>query len=247
MNKATEINILNNPIITYTNEQFKNVRSLFIDGEPWFVGKDIADNLGYSNTRKAIADHVDDEDKIDGVTIRDSLGRDQTPILINESGLYALIFGSKLDSAKRFKHWVTSEVLPSIRKTGSYTYSSPTSHEEIAQYASPLPLESPKEWFYKMSSAYSFIEDYYNITRKQLFCSIFTKLKREHNVDINNEIEKYKEKYSLDDCYSMEAIQDNPEYRDLIETMVYEAVLDLNQAIHLCTIKNVLDRQGYRS
>lgn len=237
--------VITNPIMTYTNENFENVRSLLINGEPWFVGKDITDNLGYQNGRDAIATHVDEEDK-NTVVLSDGNKGNPNKIIINESGLYALIFGSKLDSAKRFKHWVTSEVLPSIRKTGSYTYPSPTSHEEIAQYASPLPLESPKEWFYKMSSAYSLIEDYYNITRKQLFCSIFTKLKREHNVDINNEIEKYKEKYSLDDCYSMEAIQDNPEYRDLIETMVYEAVLDINQAIHLCTIKNVLDRKGYK-
>lgn len=236
--------VITNPIMTYTNENFENVRSLFINGEPWFVGKDITDNLKYKNSRDAIAYHVDEEDK--GVARIDTPGGVQDLIIVNESGLYALIFGSKLPKAKEFKHWVTSEVLPSIRKTGSYTYSSPTPHEEIAQYASPLPLESSKEWFYKMSSAYSLIEDYYNITRKQLFYSIFTKLKREHNVDINNEIEKYKEKYSLDDCYSMEAIQDNPEYRDLIETMVYEAVLDINQAIHLCTIKNVLDRKGYR-
>ena len=236
--------VITNPIMTYVNEEFGDIRSLFIDGEPWFVGKDIATALEYKDTSDAIKRHVDEEDKLTRC-FTDS-GQSREMYIINESGLYSLIFGSKLDSAKRFKHWVTSEVLPSIRKTGSYTYSSPTSHEEIAQYASPLSLESPKEWFYKMSKAYSLIEDYYNITRKQLFCSIYTKLKREHNVDINNEIEKYKEKYSLDDCYSMEAIQDNPEYRDLIETMVYEAVLDINQAIHLCTIKNVLDRKGYR-
>lgn len=236
--------VITNPIMTYVSEEFGNIRSLFIDGEPWFVGKDIATALEYKDTSDAIKRHVEEEDKLTRC-FTDS-GQSREMYMINESGLYSLIFGSKLDSAKRFKHWVTSEVLPSIRKTGSYTYSSPTPHEEITQYASPLPLESSKEWFYKMSSAYSLIEDYYNITRKQLFCSIFTKLKREHNVDINNEIEKYKEKYSLDDCYSMEAIQDNPEYRDLIETMVYEAVLDINQAIHLCTIKNVLDRKGYR-
>lgn len=236
--------VITNPIMTYTNENFENVRSLFINEEPWFVGKDITDNLGYKNSRDAIAYHVDEEDK--GVARIDTPGGAQDLVIVNESGLYALIFGSKLPKAKEFKHWVTSEVLPSIRKTGSYTYSSPTSHEEIAQYASPLPLESPEKWFLKMHSAYRFIEDYYNVTRKQLFSSIFYKLKNKYGVNIDNEIEKYKEKYSLDDCYSMEAIQDNPEYRDLIETMVYEAVLDINQAIHLCTIKNVLDRKGYR-
>nr|UVN09007.1 MAG: antirepressor protein KilAC domain protein [Bacteriophage sp.]UVN09271.1 MAG: antirepressor protein KilAC domain protein [Bacteriophage sp.] len=90
------------------------------NGEPWFVGKDVATILGYTNPRKALIDHVDDEDKTDGVTIRDSIGREQNPIVINESGLYSLILGSKLPTAKRFKRWVTHEVLPTIRKTGGY-------------------------------------------------------------------------------------------------------------------------------
>ena len=89
-----------------------------MDGEPWFVGKDIAEALGYSNPRKALADHVDEEDK--GVTKCDTLGGPQEMAIINESGVYALVFGSKLPGAKRFKHWVTSEVLPTIRKTGGY-------------------------------------------------------------------------------------------------------------------------------
>ena len=109
-----------NKIQIFNNEEFGNIRTVNIDGEPWFVGKDVANALGYSNNRKAISDHVGEEDKRDGVTIRDSIGREQNPILINESGMYSLIFGSKLESAKRFKHWVTSEVLPAIRKTGSY-------------------------------------------------------------------------------------------------------------------------------
>lgn len=96
------------------------VRTLKIDDEPYFVGKDVANILGYSNTRKALQDHVDLEDKKDGVTIRDSIGRNQKPTVINESGLYSLILSSKMPNAKRFKHWVTSEVLPTIRKHGAY-------------------------------------------------------------------------------------------------------------------------------
>ncbi|MBU5309274.1 phage antirepressor [Ligilactobacillus saerimneri] len=96
------------------------VRTLLIDDEPYFVGKDVATILGYSNPRKAIIDHVDEEDKKDGVTIRDSIGRKQTPILINESGLYSLILSSKLPTAKKFKRWVTNDVLPAIRKHGAY-------------------------------------------------------------------------------------------------------------------------------
>lgn len=109
-----------NQLEIFKNREFGEIRTVAIDGEPWFVGKDIAEVLGYSNSRKAILDHVDDEDKMDGVTIRDAIGRDQAAVVINESGVYALIFGSKLASAKRFKHWVTSEVLPQIRKNGSY-------------------------------------------------------------------------------------------------------------------------------
>lgn len=98
----------------------EKVRTLTIDNEPYFVGKDVAIILGYSNSRKALIDHVDDEDKRDGVTIRDAIGRNQAAVVINESGLYSLIMSSKLPRAKEFKHWVTSEVLPAIRQHGAY-------------------------------------------------------------------------------------------------------------------------------
>lgn len=114
-----------NEIRIFKNEEFGEIRTVIIDGEPWFVGKDIATALGYGNTNEALKKHVMDEDKIMGSqnatpSIKDSLGRTQYPTWINESGLYSLIFGSKLESAIRFKHWVTSEVLPSIRKHGTY-------------------------------------------------------------------------------------------------------------------------------
>lgn len=102
------------------NFENHQVRTLTIDDEPFFVGKDVAVILGYSNSRKALQDHVDLEDKKDGVTIRDSIGREQKPVVINESGLYSLIMSSKLPTAKKFKRWVTSEVLPAIRKHGAY-------------------------------------------------------------------------------------------------------------------------------
>ena len=110
---------MNNEINIF-NFESRQVRTLEVDGEPYFVGKDIAEILGYSNTRKALQDHVDLEDKKDGVTIRDSIGRNQKPTVINESGLYSLILSSKMPNAKKFKHWVTSEVLPTIRKHGAY-------------------------------------------------------------------------------------------------------------------------------
>ena len=96
-------------------------------GEPWFVGADIANMLGYTNPRKAIRDHVEEEDK----TRNDSfLVNGTSPILINESGLYALILSSKLPKAREFKHWVTSEVLPSIRKQGGYMVARPEESDE---------------------------------------------------------------------------------------------------------------------
>ena len=107
-----------NEVQIFNNEEFGRVRTLVIDGEPWFVGKDVAEILGYSNTRKALADHVDEEDK--GVTKCDTLGGVQDLTVINESGLYGLILSSKMPNAKKFKHWVTCEVLPAIRKHGIY-------------------------------------------------------------------------------------------------------------------------------
>ena len=113
-----------NELQIFNSEEFGQVRTVTIENEPWFVGKDVAEALGYVKARNAIANHVEDDDKRDA-PIQGDLGGTQLMTIINESGLYALIFGSKLESAKRFKHWVTSEVLPSIRKTGSYDHFSP--------------------------------------------------------------------------------------------------------------------------
>lgn len=107
-----------NRVKIFNSEEFGDVRTVTINGDPWFVGKDVAAALGFTNPRDAISTHVFDEDK--GVESIDTLGGKQKMTVINESGLYALVFGSRLKSAQRFKHWVTSEVLPAIRKTGSY-------------------------------------------------------------------------------------------------------------------------------
>lgn len=111
----------------FKNEEFGVIRTVTIDNEPWFVGKDVATALGYTNPQKAVRDHVLEEDR--GMNEMDTPSGRQNLAVINESGLYALIFGSKLESAKRFKHWVTSEVLPTIRKTGGYQ--KPMSPEEM--------------------------------------------------------------------------------------------------------------------
>ena len=103
----------------FKNDMFGEVRTMTNEkGEPFFVGSDVAKALGYKNTRKALIDHVDDEDR--GVTKRDTLGGVQQMVIINESGLYSLVLSSKLPQAKDFKRWVTAEVLPQIRQTGGY-------------------------------------------------------------------------------------------------------------------------------
>lgn len=107
-----------NSIQIFNSNEFGEIRTITKDDETYFVGKDVAKALGFTNPRDAIATHVFDEDK--GVETIDTLGGKQSMTVINESGVYALVFGSRLESAKRFKHWVTSEVLPSIRKNGGY-------------------------------------------------------------------------------------------------------------------------------
>ncbi len=107
-----------NEIKTFANAEFGSVRTMEIEGEPYFVGKDVATILGYANSSKALADHVDDEDKLNNESLS-SLGQ-RGGWLINESGLYSLVLSSKLPTAKKFKRWITSEVLPSLRKYGVY-------------------------------------------------------------------------------------------------------------------------------
>lgn len=128
-----------NEVQLFENEEFGKIRTLVLNGEPWFVGKDVAEKLGYENQNRDIQRHVDEEDRImlnsetqyqNGTEFDYKILGQRGGWIINESGLYALIFGSKLESAKRFKHWVTSEVLPAIRKTGSYNLT-PQNHMEL--------------------------------------------------------------------------------------------------------------------
>lgn len=108
---------MKNNIVAFNYEE-QQVRTIEKNSEPWFVGKDVADILGYTDTAQAVRKHIDDEDK--GVVEMTTPGGKQNMVIINESGLYSLILSSKLPTAKKFKRWVTSEVLPSLRKTGEY-------------------------------------------------------------------------------------------------------------------------------
>ena len=117
-----------NNLTIFESSEFGSIRTVELDGEPWLVGKDVAEALGYTNPQKAIRDHVDEEDR----TVNDSFTVNGTPItLINESGLYSLVLSSKLPTARKFRRWVTSEVLPSIRKTGGYTAKPMTGYQQM--------------------------------------------------------------------------------------------------------------------
>lgn len=120
-----------NDIKVFENDAFGSVRTIDREGDVWFVGKDVAAALGYSNTNDALSRHVDPEDKYqgEGVAFPDPHGTLQYPTIINESGLYSLVLSSKLPTAKQFKRWITKEVIPSIRKTGGY-FATPKTYVE---------------------------------------------------------------------------------------------------------------------
>jgi hypothetical protein len=119
-----------------------SVRTVMIKGEPWFLASDVTEILGLGNPRDAIARHIDKDDR-DGVGIPDAIGREQKTTVVNESGLYSLIFGSTKPEAKRFKHWVTKEALPEIRRTGQYT-----------KDVSPWLSSDPSQWHKTFPDAY---------------------------------------------------------------------------------------------
>jgi len=126
--------ISKNALQIFDNPEFGEIRTLEIDGDPWFVGRDMASALGYKKPYDAVINHVDKDDTLKQ-GIMDNLGRNQQTILINESGMYALIIMSDLPSAKKFKHWITREVIPSLRKTGSYNLPPLSTNEMMLQIA----------------------------------------------------------------------------------------------------------------
>ena len=130
-----------NEIKIFENEEFGSVRTMEINGEPYFVGKDVATILGYVKPENAIANHVDDEDKTTTLIQGTGSNYKSNAVIINESGLYSLILSSKLPKAKEFKHWVTSEILPSIRKTGGYSIQS-----KPDSYMIEDPIARAKRW-----------------------------------------------------------------------------------------------------
>lgn len=171
-------------ITLFKNPDFGEIRTLNIDGVPWFVGKDIAEILGYSKPRNALVTHVDEDDALkQGVA--DDLGRIQQTTLINESGLYSLILGSKLPTSKKFKRWITSEVLPTLRKTGTYSL-----QQKPDSYTIEDPIARAKRW----------------IEEKEQYIALENKVKADEPlVEFANHIQSSKSSISMNDMAKLAA------------------------------------------
>lgn len=170
-----------NDLAIFENPEFGHIRGLKIEGEPWFVGKDIAEALGYKNPQKAIRDHVDAEDK--GVNELFTPGGKQNIAIINESGLYSLMLKSKLPGAKKFKRWVTSEVLPSIRKTGAYSMPG-AGRAEPADNAMFERLWAELERKQKLNGYVDRFCSYFGWSRRYFLSGMYNLMKRNgYNVD----------------------------------------------------------------
>lgn len=176
-----------NNIQLFTSAEFGDIRTIKDADAIYFVGKDVAEILGYTNTRKALADHVDPEDKKDGVTIRDSIGRDQTPVVINESGLYSLVLSSKLPSAKKFKRWITNEVLPALRRQGGYMLTSENeTPEQIMARALKIADEAlkRKDALIDELKPKALFADALSVSKNTCLVGELAKLMRQNGVDI---------------------------------------------------------------
>lgn len=170
-----------NDLAIFENPEFGHIRGLKIEGEPWFVGKDIAAALGYSDTAQAIRKHIDDEDK--GVVESTTPGGKQNITIINESGLYSLMLKSKLPGAKKFKRWVTSEVLPSIRKTGAYSVPG-TARDAPADNAVFERLWAELERKQKLNGYVDRFCSYFGWSRRYFLSGMYKLMKRNgYNVD----------------------------------------------------------------
>lgn len=177
-------------ITTFNNEEFGNVRTYMIKGEPWFIGKDIATILNYTNTAKAIRDHVDNDDKLTERIVLSGQNRDV--IFINESGFYSLILSSKMPNAKKFKRWVTSEVLPSLRKTGTYTVvtAQPSATSSIiVQPTSDIELpQATNTWYLKNRKRIRELCDLMDIERRTLYHLILTEIGKTIDIEQSKSI-----------------------------------------------------------
>lgn len=212
----------NNLLQIFKNDEFGNIRILTIDGEPWFVGKDVATALGYAKARNAILSHVLEEDKKDA-PIQGTPGGTQTMTIINESGVYALIFGSKLPNAKKFKHWVTSEVLPSIRKTGGYNSNN---RGIIVQYENNSLLPTAKStWFKEHNKDMSIICEKMSIDRKSLYHMILSRISNQ--LDWKQAMSIYTVERGYPPAYAMDLVEYFVQMQEIANEYLDELMIQL--------------------
>lgn len=202
-----------NEIKVFANKEFGQIRTLIINGEPWFVGKDVAEILGYSNTKDALVNHVDEDDR--RIIQRSENATFDIPnrglIIINESGLYSLILSSKLPSAKKFKHWITSEILPTLRKTGKYKMR----NNNTCAYANAK--DAIAKW--KQVVVYPLVNRLGKLITTDdtvsIYRYIYSLMKAEYSFNMNEAKSNYCQKYNiLDGNYSIiDVIADDAELR----------------------------------
>lgn len=228
---------MTNEIILFKHEEFGEIRTLNIDGEPWFVSKDVALTLGYTNPTKALNDHVDKEDMSFNETLK--LSRQSGAWLINESGLYSLILSSKLPSAKKFKHWVTSIVLPSLRKHGAY-FTAETLHKtmsdprELAKLLTELADEQDKRRKLEEENAFLSVKaNYYDRILHSKNSVPVTQIAKDYGmtaIAFNRMLHEYGIQYSLRKSWVLYA-----EYANLGYTQSRTYTIDEDKAVmHTC-------------
>ncbi len=228
-----------NEIILFKHEEFGEIRTLNIDGEPWFVGKDIAVVLGYSAPRNAIQAHVDNEDKTTALIQCTGSEYKSNAVIINESGLYSLILSSKLPSAKKFKRWVTSEVLPSLRKHGAY-FTAETLHKtmsdprELAKLLTALADEQDKRRKLEEENAFLSVKaKYYDRILQSKNSVPVTQIAKDYGmtaIAFNRMLHEYGIQYSLRNSWVLYA-----EYANLGYTQSRTYTIDEDKAVmHTC-------------
>ncbi len=226
-----------NEIILFKHEEFGEIRTLNIDGEPWFVGKDITNVLGYSNHSKALNDHVDSDDKLNNESLS-SLGQ-RGGWLINESGLYSLILSSKLPSAKKIKRWVTAEVLPSLRKHGAY-FTAETLHKtmsdprELAKLLNTLADEQDKRRKLEEENAFLSVKaNYYDRILHSKNSVPVTQIAKDYGMSaiaFNKMLHEYGIQYQIRNSWALYA-----EYANLGYTQSRTYTIDEDKAVmHTC-------------
>lgn len=229
-----------NDIIVFENEEFGEVRTIFVDGKPWWVLSDLCRILDLS-TPTRVAERLD-EDEVSQTHTIDKLGRTQKSLTVNESGLYHVILRSDKPQAKPFRKWVTSEILPTIRKTGAYGSLSKEvtilseeidllkeDLQNIKNIVLSLQGNNTKEakhkswsnWMSRMNPQFEALMSYYDVDRKELYKNLFVYFKRENtDIDLDYEIEDYCSKHCLGRVFTMEVIEHNHILRTRFQDMV---------------------------